>query len=154
MCPGQRRPTLVFENVVFTRNEQGATTAISFMVYVKKRVERLTMSVTFWKCEDYEHMDSCEYYLKDYTSNDICELMGKKNQIWTPFMDNFSMPPRCPINVGNYTFAPTPINEKLLTILPLPNAFWKLQFKGNDTITGEYVSCVDVEFEIHSRRRN
>ncbi|KAF5299136.1 hypothetical protein FQA39_LY02309 [Lamprigera yunnana] len=89
MCPGQRHLPLLFDKVVLTRNGQGATTSISMMLYVKKKVEKLTIAVTFWKCEDYEHADSCEYFLKDYTSEHICELMGQKKSSVDDFYGQF-----------------------------------------------------------------
>ncbi|KAF5307292.1 hypothetical protein FQR65_LT07008 [Abscondita terminalis] len=154
MCPGQRHLPLLFDNAVFTRNEYGATTTISFKLYVKKQVDKLTISVSFWKCENYDHADSCEYFLKDYTSTEICEIMGKKNQVWTVFMEHFTMPNECPIKVGNYSLNQMPIYEKTLTLLPIPNAFWKIKLKGYDGTTKLYLSCVDVEFEVHSRARS
>lgn len=45
MCPGQRHLPLLFDNVVFTRDERGAATAINLKLYVRRQVDELRVSL-------------------------------------------------------------------------------------------------------------
>ncbi|XP_045460802.1 uncharacterized protein LOC123671150 [Harmonia axyridis] len=116
---------------------------------VKKEIKTFFGVTTLVKCDLSGSQNSCEYFVKDFKTGDLCLKLNQKGQAWSSLIDAFDPKLECPIKPGNYK-AEYQLSEDVFKFVPVPTGIWKSTSQAYDG--DELVYCSHFEVKIVQRR--
>ncbi|CAG9759864.1 unnamed protein product [Ceutorhynchus assimilis] len=149
-CKGYENSTLNWYDVTIERDPTTKDFTFSLKLRVIKEVStKLEIEFNVWKCDAAGSLDSCEYFIKGMKNKNICQIISQKHTFWSPFVEHFQPPLRCPIKPGVYESKKVPFQSSLVQLFP-GNSFWKSQMKGFDN--GLIISCAETDLKVNTER--
>lgn len=96
-------------------------------------------------------MKNCEKY-PGTTFRDLCSKFDDKNAFYSPFLESFEPPLKCPMKPGNYTIHEIKLDYTLFSALALDGYIWLTTFKilASEAATKKkrIVACLNTELKI------
>ncbi|XP_034246692.1 uncharacterized protein LOC117648327 [Thrips palmi] len=123
-------------------DEKGASYISSGVRFTKqlKTVSKFVVIIT--KCTGGISDNLCEYYIRWVWTTGLCSFIPAKDMFWTPFIDSFEPPFRCPVK-GYYFMRNATLDlDKLKNLVPdLSKHIWPVEIQLYNE-NGDLVICV------------